>query len=487
MYQRRTKIVATIGPACDSPEVLEQLILAGMNVARLNFSHGTAQEHRDRALLIRDIAARHQRHVALLGDLQGPKIRIARFVNQSIELQEGDRFAFSVSHPKEQGNQERVGIDYPDLVKDCSVGDELLLDDGRVVMRVDVVTADELQCVVLVGGQLSNNKGINRRGGGLTAPALTDKDRQDIHLAAELDLEYVAVSFPRDRADMEWARQLCEEAGSKAWLVAKIERAEAVKNDEVLSGLIEASDAVMVARGDLAVEIGDAELVGIQKKIILSARRHNKAVITATQMMESMIFNPMPTRAEVSDVANAALDYTDAVMLSAETAAGRYPVEAVRAMARICLGAEKSPSMHRSSHRLGREFARQDESIALASMYVANHFPGVKAIIAQTESGYTPLVMSRIRSTVPIYAFASSRRTRARTTLFRGVYTVAFDPEDYPLSQVCRKAMEKLLELGVVSPGDWVVLTQGDRFHAVGATNEMKVLQVPPVSSGKSG
>lgn len=478
MQQRRTKIVATIGPACDSPQVLEQLILAGMDVARLNFSHGAPDEHRQRAMLIREIAERHQKHVALLGDLQGPKIRIARFANKNIELQEGDRFAFSISHPKEEGNQERVGIDYPDLVKDCSVGDELLLDDGRVVMRVETVTEDELQCVVLVGGPLSNNKGINRRGGGLTAPALTEKDKQDIRLAAELDLDYLAVSFPRDRADMEWARELCEEAGSRAWLVAKIERAEAVKNDEVLHGLIEASDAVMVARGDLAVEIGDAELVAIQKKIISAARRQNKAVITATQMMESMINSPMPTRAEVSDVANAALDYTDAVMLSAETAAGRYPVDAVKAMARICMGAEKSPSMRSSSHRLGRPFARQDESIALASMYVANHHPGVKAIIALTESGYTPLVMSRIRSDIPIYAFASTRITRARTTLFRGVYTLAFDPEDYPAAQVSRQALTKLVQLGVVTEGDWVVLTQGDRYHAVGSTSEMKMLQV---------
>lgn len=478
MEPRRTKIVATIGPASDSPAVLEQLILAGMDVARLNFSHGTADEHRQRAELIRKIAAQHQRHVALLGDLQGPKIRISRFINQSIELAAGASFAFSISHPKDAGNQERVCIDYPDLVKDCSVGDELLLDDGRIVMRVEAVTEDELQCTVLVGGQLSDHKGINRRGGGLTAPALTDKDKLDIGLAAELDLDYLAVSFPRDAADMHLARELCVAAGCNAWLVAKIERAEAVVNDEVLIGLIEASDAVMVARGDLAVEIGDAELVGIQKKIIALARRHNKAVITATQMMESMINSPMPTRAEISDVANAALDYTDAVMLSAETAAGDYPVEAVSAMARICIGAEKSPTMHRSSHRLGRQFDRQDESIALASMYIANHFPGIKAIIALTESGYTPLVMSRIRSSIPIFAFAPSRITQARASLFRGVYPVPFNPSDYPQDQVCLNAIGILLTQGAVSEGDWVIMTQGEKHHDVGGTNDMKLLQV---------
>lgn len=477
--QRRTKIVATIGPASDTPAVLEQLILAGMDVARLNFSHGTAHDHRERAALIRQIAARHNRHVALLGDLQGPKIRISRFADKRIELAAGERFTLSVNHPVDAGNQQRVAVDYPELINDCKVGDELLLDDGRVVMRVEAVTETELQCEVLIGGTLSDHKGINRRGGGLTAPALTDKDREDIRLAAELDLEYLAVSFPRDMADMQLARQLCEEAGSNAWLVAKIERAEAVKNDDVLIGLIEASDAVMVARGDLAVEIGDAELVGIQKKIIAACRRHNKAVITATQMMESMISSPMPTRAEVSDVANAALDYTDAVMLSAETAAGQYPVEAVQAMARICLGAEKSPDMHRSSHRLGRKFARQDESIALAAMYVANHYPGVKAIIALTETGHTPLVMSRIRSSIPIYAFAPSALTQARTALFRGVYTISFNPSDYSSDEVCNNAIIKLVEHGKVQAGDWVVLTQGDRAHNIGGTNDMKLLLVP--------
>ncbi len=483
MTFRRTKIVATMGPACDRPNVLEQLILAGMNVARLNFSHGSADEHRHRAALIRQLAAKHGRHVALLGDLQGPKIRISRFTDGKVEVASGAHFTFSLSHPKDAGTAERVCIDYPGLVTDCNVGDELLLDDGRIVMKVEEVTTDSLECRVLVGGTLSNHKGINKRGGGLTAPALTDKDREDILLAAELELEYIAVSFPRDAADMHLARQLCREAGSNAWLMAKIERAEAVMNDEVLTGLIEASDAVMVARGDLGVEIGDAELVGIQKKIIATSRRYNKAVITATQMMESMISSPMPTRAEVSDVANAVLDNTDAVMLSAETAAGRYPVEAVEAMARICLGAEKSPSMRSSSHRIGREFGRQDESIALASMYIANHLPGVKAIIALTESGHTPLVMTRIRSTIPVYAFASTPATQARVALFRGVETIPFNPTAQPPEQVGNAAINELVSRGVVQAGDWVILTMGDIHHCVGCTNTMKVLQVEPDSS----
>ena len=478
MSLRRTKIVATIGPASSSAQVIEQLILAGMDVARLNFSHGNAEEHRARALQIREIATRLNRHVALLGDLQGPKIRIARFSEKKIELHTGDQFRLSITHPRDAGTQDIVGIDYPDLVTDCGIGDELLLDDGRVVMQVMAVSADALDCRVIVGGPLSDNKGINRRGGGLTAPALTEKDKHDIRLAAELDLDYLAVSFPRDAADMNLARRLCVEADCKAWLVAKIELAEAVMNDEALEGLISASDAVMVARGDLGVEIGDAELVGIQKKIIAAARKQNKAVITATQMMESMIHSPMPTRAEVSDVANAALDYTDAVMLSAETAAGEYPVQAVAAMARVCLGAEKNPIMRHSHHRVGQQFARWDESIALAAMYTANHFPGVKAIIALTESGYTPLVMSRIRSSMPIYAFAPSRQTQARVALFRGVYTIPFDPSATFSTSVSQAAVDELVKRGLVHEGDWVILTKGDSYHNVGGTNTMKLLHV---------
>jgi pyruvate kinase len=478
MTVRRTKIVATLGPASNSPEVLEQLILAGLDVARLNFSHGTPDEHKARARLIREIAARHGRHVALLGDLQGPKIRIAKFTGKRIELKVGDRFTFSTTHPLTDGNQQVVGIDYPDLVKDCGVGDELLLDDGRVVMRVERADADALHCVVVIGGPLSDHKGINRRGGGLTAPALTEKDKADIKLAAEMELDYLAVSFPRDAKDMEYARELRDAAGGTAWLVAKIERAEAVADDESLDGLIRASDAVMVARGDLGVEIGDAELVAIQKKIIQHARRNNKAVIVATQMMESMIQNPMPTRAEVSDVANAVLDYTDAVMLSAESAAGAYPIEAVQAMARICLGAEKHPTSKKSSHRLYTQFTRCDESIALAAMYTANHFPGVKAIIALTESGYTPLIMSRIRSSVPIFAFSPHRETQARVAMMRGVYTVPFDPSAHEVGKVSQAAVDELLKRGLVEQGDWVILTKGDSYHTIGGTNGMKILHV---------
>jgi pyruvate kinase len=478
MTLRRTKIVATLGPASSSRECIAALIDAGMNVARMNFSHGTADEHRARARLVREIAKEKDVHVALLGDLQGPKIRIARFTDGKIMLEQGDHFRLSTSHSLDDGNTDVVGIDYPDLIKDCRAGDELLLDDGRVVLRVDSVGKDEVRCTVTIGGPLSNHKGINRRGGGLSAAALTEKDRVDITIAAELGMEYVAVSFPRDAADMNLARKLLKDSESQAWLIAKIERAEAVADEAALDGLIDASDAVMVARGDLGVEIGDAELVGIQKLIISHARKKNKAVITATQMMESMINSPMPTRAEVSDVANAALDYTDAVMLSAETAAGYYPVEAVQAMDRVCRGAEKHPTSQHSGHRMGQQFERCDETIALAAMYAGNHFPGVTAVITLTESGYAPLIMSRIRSHLPIFALSPNTDTLGRVALLRGVQGITFNPADMPSTDVNQRAVSRLLELGHVQHGDWVILTKGDAYNSRGGTNSMKLLKV---------
>lgn len=478
MPARRTKIVATLGPTSSGPEKIEQLILAGMDVARLNFSHGEPDDHRQRVKHIRAMAAKHKKYIAIMGDLQGPKIRIARFKNSKVTLVVGQTFTLSNKHPKDAGDETIVGIDYPPLVHDCKAGDELLLDDGRVVLNVKSVDEHAVYTVVTQGGPLSNNKGINRRGGGISAPSLTKKDKADILLAAELDLDYVAVSFPRYGRDIEQARKLVRAAGSSAWLIAKIERAEAVADNEALDALIEISDGVMVARGDLGVEIGDARLAGIQKRIIQRARSHNKLVITATQMMESMISSPMPTRAEVSDVANAVLDYTDAVMLSAESASGQYPVEAVAAMARICLGAEQEPMTTQSKHRLGETFTRCDETIALSSMYAANHFPGIKAIISLTESGHTPLIMSRIRSGVPIYCYTRHANTQRRAALFRGVYTVAFDASDMDPTTVSDSAINKLKQQGLLKKSDWIILTKGDFYSDSGGTNGMKILKV---------
>lgn len=475
---RRTKIVATLGPATSTPEAMEALIRAGVNMVRLNFSHGCAQDHRERAELVRQCAARQERHVAILGDLQGPKIRIARFAQGRVCLHKGQHFALDAAQDKNSGDERSVGIDYEALVQDSHPGDILLLDDGRIELQVLEVQGSRIECKVLIGGPLSNNKGINRQGGGLSAAALTEKDFADIRVAAEIGVDYLAVSFPRDARDLHQAREALKAAGSEAGLIAKIERAETVQNREILDELILASEAVMVARGDLGVEIGDAELVGVQKYIIDRARTLNRVVITATQMMESMISQPMPTRAEVFDVANAVLDGTDAVMLSAETATGAYPIETVEAMSRVILGAEKHPRAHISKHRLNETFARIDETIALSAMYAANHLEGVRAIICLTETGATPLLMSRIRSPLPILALSPHPRTRNRVALYRGVNTIPFDAADLPNEQINQAAVEELVRRGIVDEGDQVIITKGDYINAQGGTNTLKIVRV---------
>lgn len=474
---RRTKIVATLGPATETPEALDKLIRAGVDVVRLNFSHGKAEEHKARAALVRELAKAQGRFVAILADLQGPKIRISRFAEGKVQLQKGQQFILSAQLDKNAGDVTQVGIDYEALIIDSQPGDILLLDDGRIELKTLEVEAHRLICEVLIGGPLSNNKGINRKGGGLSASALTEKDCEDIKTAASMQVDYLAVSFPRDAADMQYARRLMQEAGGNAGLVAKIERAEAVADPQVLDDIILASEAVMVARGDLGVEIGDAELVGVQKRIIERARVLNRAVITATQMMETMITQSLPTRAEVFDVANAVLDGTDAVMLSAETATGAYPVETVEAMSRVILGAEKHPLAHRSKHRMDQTFHKIDETIALSAMYAANHLEGVKAIICLTESGDTPRLMSRIRSHLPIYAFSRHPSTQSRVALFRGVHPVPFEYTQTSETELNTRAVQELLERNLVSEGDLVLITKG-AVSSQGGTNTLRILRV---------
>lgn len=476
--QRRTKIVATLGPATETAEAIEGLVKAGVDVVRLNFSHGSAEDHMARADLVRQLALKHGRFVAILADLQGPKIRISRFAQSKVLLKKGNTFILDAALDKNAGDENTVGIDYEALISDSRQDDILLLDDGRIELKVLRVEGSKLFCEVLIGGPLSNNKGINRKGGGLSAAALTDKDCIDIKTAAAMCVDYLAVSFPRDAADIHLARRLLREAGGEADLIAKIERAETIHDLSILDAIIEASDGVMVARGDLGVEIGDAELVAVQKLIIDRARTLNRVVITATQMMESMITQPMPTRAEVFDVANAVLDGTDAVMLSAETAAGAYPIETVQAMHRVIVGAEKHPQANRSKHRVTEVFHRIDESIAMAAMYAANHLHGVKAIICMTESGDTPRLMSRIRSHLPIYAFSRNLRTQNRVSLFRGVQTVPFDSEALPNAEVNSRAVDELLQRGVVQNGDHVLISRGDYANAQGGTNCLRVVRV---------
>ncbi len=475
---RRTKIVATLGPATEDRETLKKVLAAGVNVVRLNFSHGSAEDHIQRANTVREIANELGIYVGILGDLQGPKIRVSTFKDGPIQLNVGDKFELDATLPKGEGCQEKVGIDYKNLPNDVTSGDILLLDDGRVQLKVLSTDGPSVFTEVTVGGPLSNNKGINRKGGGLTAPALTDKDKEDIKTAAKINVDFLAVSFPRDAADMREARLLAQEAGCDARLVSKIERAEAVNDDKVLDDIILASDVVMVARGDLGVEIGDAALVGKQKHIIARSRQLNRAVITATQMMETMITQPMPTRAEVMDVSNAVLDGTDAVMLSAETAAGKYPVETVKAMSEVCLGAETHRSVNTSRHRIELMFNEVSETIALSAMYAANHLNGVKAIIALTESGHTAKLMSRITSGLPIYALSRHDKTLNKSAIYRGVYPVSFDSthsNNDELANDVLKAVHKSADLAV---GDTVIFTHGDLMETVGATNTLKILTV---------
>ncbi|HEY3487716.1 MAG TPA: pyruvate kinase, partial [Gammaproteobacteria bacterium] len=420
---RRTKILATLGPASNDAAVLKKMIKAGVDVVRLNFSHGVAQDHIRRAELVQQCAAEVGRPVGILVDLQGPKIRIDKFAAGPITLNEGDTFILDAAHDPNGGNQERVGVTYKDLPKDVVAGNELMLDDGRLELKVIKVKGKEIHTVVTVPGILSNNKGINLRGGGLSAPAITEKDKQDIKTAAQLGCNYLAISFPRGPGDVNEARALLQQANSNAGIIAKIERYEAL---QVIDDIIRASDGIMVARGDLGVEIGDAELPAVQKRLISLARNYNRVVITATQMMESMIENPIPTRAEVFDVANAVLDGTDAVMLSAETASGKHPVKVIEAVARICSSVEKEPEATTSTHRLNTRFKHISEAIAMSTMYAANHL-GVKAIIALTESGTTALAMSRISSAIPIYALTRHQNTIGRACLYRGVQPIKLE------------------------------------------------------------
>ena len=474
---RRTKIVATLGPATDDLEVLTDMIRAGLDVVRLNASHGTVEDRRRRLAAARQAAHRADRCVGVLLDLGGPKIRIDCFREGRVVLAEGQAFTLDTALEPTAGTIDRVGVAYKELPRDVAAGDTLLLADGQIVLDVTSVGRTAIETRVRVGGALSDRKGLNRQGGGISAPAISDRDREDIRFVAEEGVDYMAVSFARDAADMEQARSLVRAAGGDARVVAKVERHEAVDN---LAGIIDASDVVMVARGDLGVEMGYAELTGLQKTIIHETRTRNRVVITATQMMESMIQNPVPTRAEVSDVANAVMDGTDAVMLSAETAAGRYPVKAVEAMAEVIEGAEKYQLTHPRARQRSVEgvFKGTEEAIAMAVMYTANHM-NVRAIVALTESGATPLWMSRIRSDIPIYAFTRFEATRRRVTLYRGVYPVIFDVTSAASTeQLYRALFTRLLDLKLVDLHDLVILTKGEASGVQGGTNSMQILKV---------
>jgi len=472
---RATKIVATVGPASSDPEILTRMIKAGVNVVRLNFSHGKAQDHIDRANLVRKAAAECGREVAIMADLQGPKIRIGKFESGKIFLENGSKFILDADC--EMGNQAQVGLDYKELPRDIRTKDVLLLNDGLIVLVVDKVVGNAIHTTVKIGGELSNNKGINRLGGGLSAPALTAKDMDDIKTAMSFQADYVAVSFPKNATDMIMARQLANIAGEankhKPRMIAKIERAEAIP---VLQEILDASDGIMVARGDLAVEVGNAAVPALQKRMIKMARASNKLAITATQMMESMIVNAVPTRAEVSDVANAVLDGTDAVMTSAETASGKYPVETVETMAAICLEAEKSDVVKLDADFLNATFTRIDQSIAYGALFTAYHLR-VKAIAALTESGSTALWMSRHNIDIPIFAITPILGTQRKAALYRNVTTFEL-AHSTDREAVLKAAQDLLLAKGVVQKGDMIVVTWGEPMGQVGGTNALKIMKI---------
>ncbi|CAM8671537.1 PykF Pyruvate kinase [Comamonadaceae bacterium] len=476
MPRRATKIVATLGPASSDAAILEQMIRAGVNVVRLNFSHGKAQDHIDRARLVREAAQRAGREVAIMADLQGPKIRVGKFAEGKVFLEQGQKFVLDAART-ELGDIDAVGLDYKSLPQEVKAGDILLLNDGLIVITVDAVIGDQVHTTVKLGGELSNNKGINKQGGGLTAPALTGKDMEDIRTAMSFQADYVAVSFPKNATDMEMARQLCNVAAAeynhKPGLIAKIERAEAIPR---LEEILLASDGIMVARGDLAVEVGNAAVPALQKRMIKMAREHDKVVITATQMMESMITNPVPTRAEVSDVANAVLDGTDAVMLSAETAAGKYPLETVIEMAKICLAAESSETVKLDADFTGKTFTRIDQSIAMGALFTAHHL-GAKAIVAMTDSGSTALWMSRHLIHVPIYALTPKVSTQRKMTLYRNVRPLLMGTSA-DRDTALMDAEKHLKTRGIVQKGDIYAITCGEPMGAPGGTNMLKICAV---------
>ncbi len=476
MPYRSTKIVATLGPASNTPELLEAMIKAGVNVVRLNFSHGSAQDHIDRAQMVREAAKQAGREVAIMADLQGPKIRVGKFAQGKVMLEAGQPFVLDASRT-EPGDLQGVGLDYKELPRDVVAGDVLLLNDGLIVLTVDKVQGEQVHTTVKMGGELSNNKGINKKGGGLTAPALTGKDMDDIKTAMSFQADYLAVSFPKNATDMEMARQLANVTAAqykhKPGLIAKIERAEAIPR---LEEILRASDGIMVARGDLAVEVGNAAVPALQKRMIKMAREMDKVVITATQMMESMITNPVPTRAEVSDVANAVLDGTDAVMLSAETAAGKYPLETVEEMAQICLAAESAELVELDDDFTGKTFSRIDQTIAMGALFTAHHL-GAKAIVALTESGSTVLWMSRHRIHIPIYALTTQQSTQRKMALYRNVRPLLMDTSadrDTALAQ----AETHLKSRGIMQAGDVYAITCGEPMGSPGGTNMLKICKV---------
>lgn len=472
---RRTKIVATLGPVSKELTVLTALLQAGVDVVRINFSHTDASAIQ---LIkeVRAIAAEINHPVAVMADLQGPKIRIGHFKNKSILLIDGQDFTLDCNNDKLLGTEEEVAVLYPNLAKELAVGDYLLINDGLIELEVQQIRGSKIQCLVIEGGPLSDRKGLNRKGGGLAARTLTEKDINDLKTAVLAEVDYISLSFVKDAEDIRHARELIKDFGGKTTpIIAKIERSEALGN---LTEIIKEADAIMVARGDLGVEVGAAEVPAIQKHIIEQTRHLDKIVITATQMMESMISNPQPTRAEVSDVANAILDGTDAVMLSAETASGHYPIKVINMVNKTCISAEKHASLfYRTEKVEDCHHQRADQAIALATMHAANHFP-IQAIITLTESGDTALWVSRQHSVVPIFAVSANKRTIGRLCLVNNVFPIYLDYHQFTPEELNEQVLHELVKANYLSPQGYVLLTRGKYIGRAGGTNSLEIISL---------
>ena len=467
-FDRATKIVATIGPASRSPEVLGRMMDAGLNVVRMNFSHGDQEDHRQTFQMVRELAAQKNLPIGILQDLQGPKIRVARFAEGKVTLAQGDRFTITMDDV--EGDQTRVGSTYKGLALDVHPGMTLLLDDGNMALKVEGVRGNDVLTTVMVGGVLKNNKGINVPEADLSVPALSDKDVSDMEFGASLGVDWVALSFVRSRDDLLLARHYLARFGSRAKLMAKIEKPQAVDRFE---DILREVDGIMVARGDLGVEMRPEQVPTIQKRIIRMCREQGKPVITATQMLESMIGLPRPTRAEASDVANAIYDGTDAVMLSAESAAGLYPVESVAMMDRIAREAEGSEhyQMLQQQQVIDTELAQ--DSIAFAACSIGEKLDA-PAIVTFTSTGGAATRIAKYRPPLAILALTPNEQTRNQLTLSWGVVPMlSEDPRD--TDDMVRIANDELKKSGLADVTDRYVITAGVPFGVRGTTNMLRV------------
>ena len=471
--RKRTKIISTLGPSTTKPKILTELIAAGTDVFRLNLSHAKIEDAKEIINNLKLSSAKLERPVAIMVDLQGHKIRIKGFSEKEfIDLENNQKFILDTTLNDLEGDDSTVGVTYKDLHKSLKPKDEILLSDGLIKLRINQIKEKKIFTTVLRGGRLLPFQGLNKKGGGLSVKGLTNKDISDLKKAIKLDIDYVAVSFVRNKDDLIAVKKITDK--KNIGLIAKIERNEALEN---IDSILDHSDGILIARGDLGVEIGIELLPAVQDELIAKAMDHDKLVIVATQMMESMKTSRVPTRAEVFDVSNAACSGVDAIMLSAETAVGKYPAEVVQEASRICDIAEKTSSKKIKIADSGDRFSKIDQIIAMAAVYGADR-SNVKAIAALTETGSTPLWMSRIQSSIPIYAMTVNERTSRRICLYRGVYSIRLEKVEHDHARANKQVIKLMQKQGAVKKGDLVIITKGDLMGTSGGTNALKIVEV---------